>query len=894
VLTKKDKLLAAAQKFLERGSLDKALLEFQRAAQEDPKDTRTWLRIAEINVKQGDAAEATQVYLKTASLYVEQGFFQRAAAVYKNVLKLTPGHTEAHTKLAEVYRQLGLLSDSSQQYEHAAAALVKAGRPKEAMAALGQILEMNPDQVMMRVRMGEIAAQAGLNAEAVQEFQNAADQLESQGRTEDFLRVAERVLQLAPENVALGRKAALRYMERQNPKAALAKLQACFNVDSKDVETLQLLASAFAELGQNAKTITVLKELAKVQEERRQMGERAATLQRIRSLDPTDALVADLDVPRAKRTRDEDAPHPLPAVVDRSERYDRSASGDRSERPRVRREPSITFSELAVPPILAREPSVPYLAEADTALPGLDEEQVAAEVTRILAETDTFVKYGLIERAAEHVRKVFDLAPEHEAAQERLIAILVQLGRKAEAVEELGILADRVSLSDPAAAIGHLRRAIELDPEAVGALHMLQRLTEQSTAAIAEEDPEVLELDELDEISDMDLLPMVDVAAAAPADSFDAAEISDGRGTMAAAPEPEAPAAIIEDEPGSEWDTAGKTQIDPGLEKIAAAWPTLRAPAAAAPAAAPGPSHSAPAAPAQAASPLLDELEIEFDAPGATGIVIPDLEMHESAPEIVDEFGALAPLDPAVEADLEQVDFFLEQGLPDEARAVLDELGAHLAQHPAVLARRTRIEAGQFDEATRMRVPGDGGLERVLSGDDTGAVPRGSYTDLSRSPARTTPIITPRATVALGADATTQRDLGIAYKEMGLHEAAIAEFSKLVDDTENQVFALMMIGECHEAEGGFPEALLHYKKALNRPNVRDDEATRLYFLLGRAFEALGDKGEALYFFEKVARRDARFDDVAVRVERLRRSGVAPIDHGNDDRRRQGAAPRGSR
>jgi tetratricopeptide (TPR) repeat protein len=866
VLTKKDKLLAAAQKFLERGSLDKALLEFQRAAQEDPKDTRTWLRIAEINVKQGDSAEATQVYLKTAGLYVEQGFFQRAAAVYKNVLKLTPGHTEAHTKLAEVYRQLGLLTDSSQQYELAAAALVKAGRPKDAIAALGQIMEMNPDQVMIRVKMGEIAAQAGLNADAVQEFQRAVDQLESLGRTDDFLRVAERVLQLAPDNVALGKKAAVRYMERQNPKAALAKLQACFNIDSKDVETLQLLANSFAELGQTAKTITVLKELAKVHEERRQMGERAATLQRIRSLDPTDAMVAGLDVPRAKRSRDEETPHPLPSAVvsDRSQRYDTGGRApETGERPaRVRREPTITFSELAVPPILAREPSQSFLTEGETALPSLDEEQVTAEVTRILAETDTFVKYGLIDRAAEHIRKVFDLAPEHDLAQERLIAILVQLGRTAEAVEELGILADRQSLTDPAAAIKHLRRALELDPKAIGALHMLERLTAQSTAAVAQD--EVLELDELDELQDLDDDFLMPVIAPEP-------RLNQMR-RPARVPQPTPPRGT--DVPAlTDWETGGQTQIDPGFSPESMG--RVQAPVA------------------TPTAPLLDELEIEFDMPAPTGVI--------EAEDIIEGGTAAAALDVAVEADLEQVDFFLEQGLPDEARAVLDELSPAIARHPAVLARRSRIDAGQFDESTRMRLPGDvpvgaavTGLERLQRGSDTGAVPRGAYSSESgRTPVRT-PIITPRATVALGADATTQRDLGIAYKEMGLHEAAIAEFTKLVDDPENRVFALMMIGECHEAEGGFAEALLHYKKALNLSNVRDDEATRLYFLLGRAFEALGDKGEALYFFEKVARRDARFDDVAARVERLRKSGVAPIDHGNDDRRRQGASPRGSR
>src|SRR5436190_20977487 len=83
VVTKKDKYLAAAQKFLERGQLDKALVEFAKVVQEDPKDTRTWLKMAELHAKRGAADQATEIYLKTGELYTEQGFFQKAVAVYK-------------------------------------------------------------------------------------------------------------------------------------------------------------------------------------------------------------------------------------------------------------------------------------------------------------------------------------------------------------------------------------------------------------------------------------------------------------------------------------------------------------------------------------------------------------------------------------------------------------------------------------------------------------------------------------------------------------------------------------------------------------------------------------------------------------------------------------------
>jgi tetratricopeptide (TPR) repeat protein len=249
-----------------------------------------------------------------------------------------------------------------------------------------------------------------------------------------------------------------------------------------------------------------------------------------------------------------------------------------------------------------------------------------------------------------------------------------------------------------------------------------------------------------------------------------------------------------------------------------------------------------------------------------------DLGLDVGAPIAMaeDQFAAQAPpLDPAVEGDLEQVDFFLEQGLPDEARALLDDLPAAAASHPEVRRRRARLAEG-----------GEGGAPLPVTADSMrmGAVPGG--------PPKS---ITPRAVVTTpgGADAATFRDLGIAYKEMGLYDAAIAEFGKLVEESQHEVFALTMMGECYEAKGAPAEALLHYKKALNRPEVRDDEATQLYYQLGRVFHTLGDAGEALYFFEKVARRSPNFADVAQRVSMLRAQGVAPLGH--EDTGRSGAA-----
>ena len=115
---------------------------------------------------------------------------------------------------------------------------------------------------------------------------------------------------------------------------------------------------------------------------------------------------------------------------------------------------------------------------------------------------------------------------------------------------------------------------------------------------------------------------------------------------------------------------------------------------------------------------------------------------------------------------------------------------------------------------------------------------------------------------------------------MGLYDAAIAEFAKLVDDPEHEVFALTMMGECYESRGRARRGAAALQEgAQPARRCSDEEATQLYYQLGRVFHTLGDESEALYFFEKVARRAPGFADVAQRVPTLRGKGVAPIDRG---------------
>ena len=287
MLIKKDKHLAAAQKFLERGQEERALEEFARVVQEDANDTRTWLKMAEIHARRGALEQARDIYLRTAEIYVEQGFPRKAMTVYKSVLKLTPGLPHVRERLAETYRQQGMVADALRELELSANELQAAGKIEETLPALRKIVGLHPDNIAARIRLAETASQVGKVDEAVHELSQLAVQVKAQGRADDFVRVAERLLFHRPSDFAVARELAAAYIQRGNPRLALVKLQTALKAAPRDPQNVTLLAEALAQLDPS-KAMSVWRELAELHDAAGRLNDRDAAVRAALALDGTD------------------------------------------------------------------------------------------------------------------------------------------------------------------------------------------------------------------------------------------------------------------------------------------------------------------------------------------------------------------------------------------------------------------------------------------------------------------------------------------------------------------------------------------------------------------------------------------------------------------------------
>ena len=104
----------AAQKYIQRGLFDKAVLELRKLLALDPTDTRTLLKIADVLQRMGDLNAAVDIYLALAVEYQDKGFHPKALSVLIALLRLAPQDEEAWLQRATCCEALARRSDGYQ------------------------------------------------------------------------------------------------------------------------------------------------------------------------------------------------------------------------------------------------------------------------------------------------------------------------------------------------------------------------------------------------------------------------------------------------------------------------------------------------------------------------------------------------------------------------------------------------------------------------------------------------------------------------------------------------------------------------------------------------------------------------------------------------------------
>ena len=847
----RDKTLQAAQKYIERKRYDRAIAEYQLIVQQDPSDARTLLKIGDLQARLQAFPEAIATYDRVGQHYASQQLHLKAIAVYKQIREIIRKHAPELAdryayigpRLAEIYTELGLVSDALAAWDEVATRLLRAGRDREGIDVFAKMVDLDAKNPLPHLRLAEACCRVHSLDEAVQSFGRAAELLLELGRSDDALKVFDRILHFRAEP-AVARSAAEIYLTRgtrDDGLLALAKLQICFQADPRDLDTLGLLARAFTTIGQAEKAVEVYKEMARIARDQGRIDLLPALIAKLRAASPNDEHVRALESLLPPLSPPESLlPQGLlaePEVVD-VELHDEPSPESRAQRSRSS---ALSPSEASEAPEWIDEPASSPDVQIETSFQPespstiLQAFDARAHARKAVADAESFRRLRLFSKAVGTLNVALEVDPLSIEIRTKLREILHEAGDREGAIgENVNIAALWLDLGENQRADQLLREVLNQDPAHEGALALLEQI-EPSQASRSSHSRPAPSAASLSSEAPRELF-----GADAPLPSYDLEEVSaDQALSMAPSPAPD----------------------------------SLRN----------GPLPSFPLGEMSEPEPLSP-----FGSAGGA-------EEFEEISE-VEELGEApqqqrAPQPGALDDVLEEAEFYAARGLLSDAHAILSEQLSRTPGHRLILERLREIEIQKADAASSPRVDR---LELAVStriGFD-GSTPIGTLNSMEpqhgsgqrqSAPAPDVDVEQLFAKVKAGiradvseTDAATHYDLALAYKEMGLVSDALKEFELAAREPLRECMCYAMIGMMNADQGELDRAVTAYLRALGAEVKSTEQELGLHYDLAITYEKQGKTRDALERLRQILDKDPVYRDVPERIAALTHGKERPV------------------
>lgn len=870
----REKVAQAAQKLVEKKRYDKAVEEYQKILAEDPRDVRTLLKVGDLRLKAEQYPDAITTYETVGQFYLQQKALPKALAVYKQIREIIKKHVphledrfgHVTPKLAEIYTALGYMGDALATYDELAARLSAAGRDRDVIDVFRKVTEIDPSNPLPLLRLADAYMRVRDIDSAIQKLGAAAQSLLKLGRREEALKVVERLLQHR-QDPQFCRLAAEIYLERAGPNdgmAALTKLQSAFKENPRDLETLGLLARAFDVLGQGPKAVEVLKEAARIAKEAGKMDAFGALVDTLQQRAPKDDGVRALVALRAAGSRASRPPSqasavpPAPAVPDPVRKLS-PAQETRINAADPRASIDVELDDDDAEPISLIEDvdSRPPQAESQAVqiksapLPALHDPAVRARY--LVSQAEQLRRDHNYEEAIAVLEGGIDALPDARELREKLCDLLLEAGDQPRAIMHMIAFARRLAeTGDVDGAARVLDEVLLLDPGQPDAAALLGELGYAVPGYEAPVDPGY----------DPD----------APLPAYDLDDV--GVGVADPVAQPQAIDSI--DDPFADADAMPLPSFPMDEEAQPAYSPSVSPPVA--PSVHPAYEPAPPSPFGTGAYPPLQSSTGAFSpvrVPPPPPVAYAEAPVEHPPPS---SYGS-------IEDVLEEVDFFISQGMLDDARNLLDEQLARLPNHRLLLEKQRELEMlapGAPSESGARVAPRSGhppdmedrafDIARSLDALDEldSHVPGLDQEQVSVEDVFNQFKEGVKAQVS-ESDAATHYDLGVAYKEMGLFTDAITEFEVAARDPVRECVCQSMIGMLHMQLGNLQAGIDSLIRSLHAQQKTREQELALLYEIGNAYEHGQAPAQALQYFQRLARAEPRYFDPRGAVsERLRR------------------------
>ena len=410
---------------------DFELEELIQRVQEDPEDMRTRLKLADAYLKFEEPGKALDQYLTVAETYADKGFYPKAVAVYKQILTIEPKLIEVHIKLADLYHKLGLMGEVVAQFQKAASIYESDGKIKLALDTMKRLIELSPENVKGRIKLGQRYLNEGFREDAYLQFMEVAKLFRKLEKNTELAKLYEGLMDRGFENFEIIQELSELYAEVGQQDKILKMIESLKGEMANSVTVLELYADVAEHAEKPQKSISALHKVIEAYESTGRNDVTQETCERILGLDPKDSIALekmeqmrlaeqedDQDVAIEEIPEAEEIPEQIEELPEMEEAPEVSLEADTEEIPEVEDIPILEEEpEAEEIPIAEEEPDVEEI-------PVAEEEIEPEELPSLENETDV-EPLPEIERSSEpeieelpEIEQLPDLEESHEFSEE--------------------------------------------------------------------------------------------------------------------------------------------------------------------------------------------------------------------------------------------------------------------------------------------------------------------------------------------------------------------------------------------------------------------------------------------------------------------------------------------
>ena len=142
-----------------------------------------------------------ELYKRMADIDLQRLDWRRALEDYERVRTLQPDDGEARTRLVELNYRLENQSQALAELEQFIAYLSASGKKEQAVEFVESLVESNPNQISLRVRLADLYRQIGRVDQAVEQLDTVGESFLDAGDTAGAVKILERIIDLNPPNI---------------------------------------------------------------------------------------------------------------------------------------------------------------------------------------------------------------------------------------------------------------------------------------------------------------------------------------------------------------------------------------------------------------------------------------------------------------------------------------------------------------------------------------------------------------------------------------------------------------------------------------------------------------------------------------------------------------------